>query len=93
MKIHLLAEGIDDLLTIGHGGDDDVTPENARLQIPQRPFDQLIPPIIAMADPTNRMIMMYHAALAYIDQNNLWEEEKITFSIDADLGTHSVEVG
>ena len=93
MKIHLIAEGIDDILVVGNGPKDDVSPEEAREQVPQRPFDQLMPPIIAMNDPTNRMIMMYHAALAFIDQNALWHEDHVTFSIDADLGTHRVEVG
>ncbi len=92
MEIHLVSDGIDDVLTLGPEPDDEATLTEARRQVPPEAFDNLVPPILETANVAIRMVMMYHAALAYLDQNDRWDANAITFTVDRNAGRHTVEV-
>ncbi|MGE5506640.1 MAG: hypothetical protein ACM31L_19620 [Actinomycetota bacterium] len=81
MEIHLLAEDVDGTVTVGGEGAE-VSLDEALGQIPPRAVEDLMPAICATANPVVREVMMYHAALAYIDDKSLWQSPRITFSVE-----------
>lgn len=89
MDIHLLAEGVDDVITVGDENDD-VTFDDALGQIPPRSTAQLVPEICGVSNPAIRMVMMYHAALSHIDDLGLWHQPRVVFRVEVATGEWSV---
>ncbi len=90
MMIHLVAEDVDEFVTVG-GDDADVTVYDALAQIPPRPIEELLPDIRATGNPVLRTVMMYHAVLSYIDDKSLWEAESVVFRLGDGPDGWSVE--
>lgn len=85
MVIHLLAEDVDEMVTVG-GDDADVNVYDALAQIPPKAIGDLVPDIRATDNPVIRTVMMYHAVLSYIDDESLWEADKVVFRLDDEAG-------
>jgi hypothetical protein len=92
LEIHLLSEDVDEVVTIGDEEGADVPLDEVRDQIPDRTLDDLLPRIFEAGHGAFRMVMMYHAALAHIDRNDLWGAGRITFSVRLAERGHSVAV-
>ena len=91
VAIHIQGAEVDEVFTVGGEGAD-VLLEDAFAQIPDAPVDDLVARLCAVADPSIRLVMMYHAALAHIDRNDLWARERVTFTVGGEPCGWSAEV-
>lgn len=83
VAIHLESRDVDETFTVG-GPDDDETLDNALGQVPDAALEELVPRLCRVASPAIRMVMMYHAALAHIDRNDLWSAARVTLTVRDD---------